>query len=645
MAADLMGQFRYLLDHLDLTETEDLLLLFRLADALEGEVVPELAPRMLQASSTPAFRMVVSEIAYYHPDPDWVAPLGRSLRREADVEVFGVGVRALARIGTPGSEEEMRVLSAQTHEPTRRALLSEALQASDPAKAFEHHLGRLMEGSANPSAANLAAGELRRIVGPQHLEALLVAVHHQDVLIARHALKLITGIVTFEAAQFLSMHLLECHQEILDDRELKEVLTALRSVPAAELWAAVLPRAEERFGDRAKGAFQRLREAGPEAGALGELEPLREAAQGTLEPFLVDILALFLEGKAKALPTLFTDATAALQGRGRRIPHELDTCAGGLEFMVSRRLLRAEMVLDLLFPAFQAQTGREVTARVLGALVAPDQADMLEAILATHDANLRAAAQEAIALQREAAFLPFLMRACKDPIEDLANRMILALNGLAGVEEETLRLLESRAPEENQLALRIVRDNRMAGLASRVLSFLDESRREDLSLLAVAVLGGLGHQEAALLERLHSGQSLRLQTGLAEALAASREPATAMALAQAIKGFRQPELWMIAAEGLLSAWQEPLPKEVSGMLVELAQACWEERSPGPWRIRIIQALPALQGADAGHLDLLQSLLAACVDDKRAQTGWTPEQQTQLTQSLRHVRQLRQTRQG
>jgi len=637
LATDLAAQFRLQMDHLDADDPEDQLLFFRMLDLLKGDVIAELAPRMLLASSTAPFRLLVAEAAYYYPDPEWLAPLSRVLRRETDLNVFSVCVRALVRIGTAESEEEFRQLSSQTHEPAKRELLSEALQASDPDSAFEHHLSRLLQGSSNPTVANQAAVELRRILKPDHLESLLVVVHHEDLLIARHVLKLLAGLPTLEAALFLRTHFLECHTDILEDRQFKEILTTLRSTSVADLWPALLAHLES-FQDRAPEALERLRAAGPETGATAELKTLRDSAQGLVELFLLDVAALLVEGKTPRLPTLYNEAFAGLQARARRNPHAVDTCASGLEFMVVKKLVAPGEVLDQLFQAFQSMTGREGTARVLGTLLAPTDAPYLEAILAARDSEIRAAALDAIAARHDPRFLAFLFRACQDSIEEVANRMIEALGGLEGANEQTLVFLASRVPEEVRLALRIIRINHVTSLASQVMGLLvDAATREELSLEAVATLGELGTVDSELLGQLNSGQSLRMQVALATALAGRGNVEIALALARKVQLFRQPELWMLAAEGLVNSAAGPLPLEVSELLVALAQACWEERSPGPWRIRIIQAIPSIQGADAGHLEALLGLLVACADDKRAHAGWSPEHQNQLSAAIRHLR--------
>ncbi|MBK8794612.1 MAG: hypothetical protein IPN59_16185 [Holophaga sp.] len=638
--SDYASQFRLLVDHLDAADPEDQLVFFRMLDLVKTEVVQELSPRLLLASSPVPFRMLVAEAAYFFPSPGWIQPLCRALRREADPGVYGVCVRALARIGTPESNEELRLLSSITHEPVKRELLSLALHSSDPDRAFEHHLGRLFGGSSNPNIANQAAAELRQIVGPDHLEKLMVAVYHEDLLIARHILKLITYVSSWEAAQFLCSYFLECHQDILDDRILKENLASLRPLSPAELWPALVAQVESRFEDRVPGALTELKAAGVEggSGSLEAVEALRNWARGTVEPFLLDALVLLLEGKAARLATLFADALSALQARARRTPHSLDTCATGLELMVARGFFVAEDVLDLLYQAFLAQTGREATARVLGTLLAPTDITYLEAILATHDSALRAAALDSIAARRDARFLSFLLKACRDPIEDVAGRMILAAGGLEGAEEQALVYITSRAPEEVALGLRLVRMNRMTALSSQVLAFLDANTREDLSLDAVAVLGDFATADAALLKHLHSGQSARMQTALAEALAGRDPSGTALELARLALTLHQPEVWLAAASGLIRAWESagPMPLDVSEVLLNLVQTCWKVQS-GSLRARLIQALQGFQTMETTHSEAILALLVAIVDDKRAQAGWGPEQLNQLTVTIRHLR--------
>lgn len=646
MVIDIAGQFRRLLDHLDAEDPDDQLLFFHMANQVGDEGIQELAPRMLRVSSTPAFRLLVAEAAYYYSNPAWVVPLSRALRRESNLEVYSVYVRALAQIGTPESDEELRLLSSLTHEPEKLDLLSAALHSIDPERAFEFHLSRLFQGSSNPSVANQAAGELRRIVGENHLESLQVVVYHEDLLIARHALKLITRVPCWEAGQFLCVYFLECHHDILDDRDLREILATLRPLPVAELYPEIMRHLLERFEDRVPSALERLREAGPEGGAasLEALETLRNWSRGTVEPFLLEALALLLEGKASRLPSLFSEAAAAHQNRGRRSVHALETCAAGLEEMVARKLFAPEDVLDLLHQAFLAQSGKETTARVLGLLLSPTDEAYLESILATQDVALRASALEAIGSRHDSRFLSFLIRACHDPIEDVAERMIHALDGLDGATEQAILHLASRTPEEVRLALRMIRINRMTSLDAQVLAFMDASTREELTLEAVSVLGELGSQNPALLERLHSGQSPRMQMALASAATRHAVPEIALQAARLVQPMRLPELWVVAAEGLIQAHSTlgTLPQEASQALVSLIQACWEEKPGAAVRVRIIQAVPRIQSAASEHLAAILALLVACSEDKRSLAAWTPEQQNQLTVAVRHLKQQMET---
>ncbi|MDP2877469.1 MAG: hypothetical protein Q8O00_14880 [Holophaga sp.] len=641
MATDLSARFRSLVDHLDPSDPEDQLRFFRVLELVKDDAVQELAPRLLLASASLPFRMLAAEAAYYYPNPEWMAPLIRVLRRESDIGVYEVCVRALARIGTAASNEELRSLSSTTHEPVKREMLSMALHASDPDSAFDHHIARLFVGSSNPTVANQAAADLRQIVGPNHLESLLVAVYHQDMLIARHVLKLITCVSTWEAAQFLFAYLLECHQDILDDRVLKELMVSLRPLSSEDLWPALISHLEERFSDRVPSSLAKLRASGPAGGAesITEVETLRNWARGTVEPFLLDILTVLLEGRTSRLPAVFTDAAAGMQARARQAPYALDTCATGLESMVGRGFFVSEDVIDLLFQSFMAQTGREATARVLGALVKPTDTNYLEGILATHDSTLRAAALDGIAVRQDVAFLTFLLRACRDPIEDVAGRMILALGNLEGAAEQASALIGSRAPEDVALGLRIARMNRMTSLVGQIMAFLETNAREDSSIDAVALLGEFGTVDEGLLKQLHSGQSARMQSALAVALAGRGPTTTALELARVALTLRQPEVWLAAAEGMIQAWAAvgPMPAEVSEQLMNLVQACWGERSPGPWRVRLIQALQGYQGVDRVHAESLFELVAACADDKRAQYGWGPEQQNQLAVTIRHLR--------
>ncbi len=648
MASDLLPQLRLLLDHLDPDSDEDLLLYFRMLDAMGQDAIPELGPRLLVASAPVSTRMLVMEAAYYHPYDSWVKLLSRALRREGDVTIFEVGVRALMRIGSANATEELRLLSTLIHEPVKRDLLTNALLATDPAKAFEHYLNSLFQGSSNPGVANQAAAELQRLVGPDQLESLLVIVYHQDMLISRHALKLITGIYTEESSQFLKAYLMECHQDVMDDRIFKDIINTVRGLGIIEVWPVLLEKIQERFDDTGKDELAKLQSGGPDAGEVGlrNIEGLRAFVRGSLDIFLLDSLAVILQGKGGKMPQLISEATQGIQGRSRRIPHALDTCAAGLEGMVAKGILPAAEVVSLLQQVFLAQTGRDVSARVMGALVDPGEKDILDAILNCSENNLRSAALEAVGGRKDDRFLEFLLQACRDPIEDVANRMMIALGGLTGLEERVLSLLASRTPEDVRQALRIIRLNHMDALSEQVLAFLDGNQREELSLEAIQALGGLGNANGALLERMHSGQSLKILAAMAEALAA-QDRDSVLALSARVIDLRHSEAWMLAAEGLIRAWneQDPMPPEASARVAKILQMVWDEHASVGWRMRIIQALDGTEERSGffcqspEHLEQVIHLLNACLEDKRATQGWSMEQQNQLAFCVRRLRKI------
>lgn len=647
MAADLITQFGRLMDHLDPDDNDELLTYFRLLDAMGSEMLAELSPRLLQASAPVKLRMLIVEAAYYHPYPGWISVLSRSLRRESDLNVFDVGVRALTKIGMPEATDELRLLSSLVHDPSKREMISSALRASDPAKAFEHYLSHLFLGSSNPGMANQAAAELRRIVGAEHLESLLVIVYHEDMLISRHALKLITSVYSHDAARFLMAYIMECHQDLLDDRALKEVVGNLKNLPIPELWTALLEQSLVRFDAFGRNELEKIKEAGQESGETGLrlVESLKRWAGSNLDNFLLDAMTLILGGKGSKVQTLFAEAMTGIQSRSRRTPHALDTCASGLEAMVGMGLVEAAEVISLLLQAFKAQTGREPTAKALGSLVDPADAEILDCILGCNDSTLRASALDAIGARKDVRFLEFLLKACKDPIEDVANRMILALGVLPNLEEPVLSLMAAKNIEDIKLGMKIARMNKMSSVVGKVLAFLDQSQREELSMDAVETLGAIGGMERELLDRIHSGQSARMIHALSQALAGQCSEAAAVELCDRVQPLRNPEAWMIAAEGLIQTWGRigSMPSSASLRLVELIKVAWDEHTSVNWRLRIISALhggpdcPGFQGSDLAHQEAFVAMFSALAEDKRAIQAWTLDQQSQLQAAIRYLR--------
>jgi len=629
MAATPLDQLRAHLDHLDPEDRFDILRLLRLAAGAGEDTVEELGPRLQKHLTPPPLRALIVELAYYHPFHSWMGYLVKALRHESQLEVFRVGCRALTRQDPKAALEALRELFALRHDPAFQEIVSEALAVADPAEAVAYHYGRLMEGSANTRVSNEAAAQLAALVGPEDVARLVEGVHHPDLLIARHALKLVASILDPEAGAFLLGHLQESHALALGDRVLKDALAAVKGQGPdlrRELKGYLQAVLEDRGGADLETVLSEGEGLSPALATA--LQSLKAAFRSPCEAFLLEAMQLVAEGKPPRQLQLAAEAGEAFHQRGRRLTYAVDTCAEGLGSLVKARILDRKTVIPALEAAYQAATGRDGVGRVLGLLLREGDSELMDLLLAGPDTVARGAALEAVGSRRDETLLPFLLRACQDPIVDLAQRSMLALGRLAGATGAVLRLIHSESREEVGLGLRIAAINRMESAVDAIRERILREEREDLILDAVEALGAIRAREAGpfLLERLHSGQSPRLQAALAQALATLADPEHALSLAQRARELKSPALSALAVEGFIWAHglEGPaLPTASVAAFRENLMVCWNDKDPWSWRQRLFHHFIHLN-APGAFLQELAQLLQAFLADKKLHSQWSSD---------------------
>ena len=612
MATLALDPFRTLLDHFDETDRGHLIAFFRMVQAAGPSVVEELAGRALRPTAPRALRLLVAEAAYYHTWPEWVPILDRILRHELDFEVFRTGTEALGRIPSEAALQALQEISVIRATPQFQEQVADVLARTDPAEAFRFHLGRLLEGSQNPTAANEAAHRLTELVTPESLPPLQLALRHPDLLIFRHALRLITGIQTQDSAAFLADFLAEAHAEALEDRTLKGVLAEFRLLTVPAMREAVLARLDDLPADGPDGAFR---------------------------TFLVELQPLVLEGKAAKVAAKLREAGDELHLRARRLGYGIDAAAEGLAAMVQGGCIAPDEIVPLLEEIVEEQTGREGVARALALLVTPEDQARLDLLLDHSDRIIRLAALETLGERLEEALRPALLKACHDAIFDHAQRALFHLGHLPDPETQARNLLADPRPEERDLALRFIAAHELRTLAPDLLAELERSEREDRRLPILSVLGALRAVEAApvLLELLHSGQSPTLQVALAEALRDMANPDIAEALGEEADAMKQPILHAIAAEAFVRAHAFPEPPMDEAAFQHLhphVMEAWNDRLPWPLRLRVVEALEGLRLEPPTLYAWLATLLQEALAEKRSPQALAPEALGRLQQDAK-----------
>jgi HEAT repeat protein len=607
-----LDPLRTLLEPLDVQDRTQVLAFFRAFHVAGPEALETLGPNLLRPSAPRALRQMASEAAYYHPGPAWTPILARMLRHETDFGTFRTGTEALGRIRSPKALEALRELAILRAAPQFQSQVAEVLARADPAAAFRFHLGRLMEGSGNPGAANEAAHRLASLVDGASLAPLQSALRHPDLLIFRHALRLIAMIPTSESAAFLAGFLEETHRAALEDRTFKGALASFRGLQGSALREAV-------------------------QGALDGLPD--DAEGGSFRLFLVEMQALLQEGKAARIAARLAEAGEEIHLRARRLGYAVDAAAEGLAGLAHQGCIPPDEVIPRLERALREQTGREGVARALARLVPAGDGDRLDLLLAHPDAALRIAAIEALGARCEEALRPALRRACRDAIHDHAQRALFHLGQLADPVAQAQELLDHPQPAERELGLRFITLHGLADLAPRLLDEAGHAEREEWRIQVVGALGALGATEVApaLAELLHSGQSPRLQVALAEALRDMADTRAATLLAARAAELKQPLLHAVAVEALARAHAAPapaLPPEAFESLRDQVLGAWDDRNPWPLRLRVVAALEGLRLETPTQWSILAGPVHEAVHGKRPPNAWSPIDLARVQNALR-----------
>jgi HEAT repeat protein len=612
-----LDQFRAILDHLDEEQRAHRLLFFRALHDAGADALQELGPRLQRVSTTRSFRQLVYEGSFYYPWPGWVPLLERAIRRESDPELFAVGVAALGHIGDSEALAALKALSLLSLSPGFQERIAEALAEADPTQAWDHHLGLLLKGSENPAVANEAARQLEQLLGASKLDSLKPLLSHPDLLIFRHAVKLVAKVPSTEAASLLAEFVEACHREALEDRHLKQLAGALRGLDREAARDMIFSKLSEDLKEREGTTLEGLlTQSGNQAVATAE--GLRERAAGHMDRFLLEALAAHLESKPVRLLALFGEVAEEMNLRARRQAFVMEAGADGLARMAKTGLLPEAEALRILEDALSLQTGREGVARALAGLAAADNAALMDRLIRHPDNGSRAAAVEVLGERKEEALRPILLAACRDPISDIAQRAMIHLGNLPGLEPVARELLRSGRLEDIKLGIRFVGLHRLAGLASELLDLVQNSTREELALEALEALGNAGSMEVApaLVELLHSGQSPRMQIALAQALRDMGHAGVAEVLCSKAEELKSPILHAVALEALARAEVSVAPLILAQML-----GAWEGRNPWANRFRAIQALPRIQSQDRKLWQELHALVQGGIAEAKASGSW------------------------
>jgi len=637
--------YEIFLDRMDPTWRGDQLQFFRTVAAMGPAGVEELAGRVARVSCPVGLKLLTLEFSYYFPWLEWIPVVDRILRHEKDLKLFETGAYALGRMGTPEALDILRSLSLSRATPGFREVVNQVLQESDPSEAFHHHFTRLLQGSAQPTEANEGAHQLTKLIAADSFTPIQTALAHPDILVFRHALRLMGLVPTQEAATFLLGYLKEMHQEALEDREVRSLLTEFRSLPHAEVQAKVIQvltaRWEEHhsqpvaeLADLASGEPERIR-----AG----IARLRAEEPGLLDTFLLDTLVEALVDKPAHLPKYLAQANEAAQRHSRRIDYALDSAAQSLATMVEQELIPMTEILPAFEESLRSNTGHVGVASALARLVPPDDNARVNLLLTQHDGGLRGAALEILGGRFDPGFRSAFLQLRNDAITDIAERSLWHLGQLPDPAATARTFLADPNPDEVLVGLRFIAMHRLESLVPDLLERAAHEAREAILVSTLGTLGAIGSPQAVapLLDLLHSGQGPRIQLALAEALRDLGQSEGALALCAKAEALNSAVLRAVAVEALAKAHgtaEQPLPANRSYALIKAVRGGWNDRNPWPLRRRIGQGLLGVHPEQPGIWIELSGIFQSTLEEKRPPGSVSTEDLTHLQSCARTLAQ-------
>ncbi len=626
--------FDLFLDRLDPSWRGDQLAFFRTLAEVGRGAVQELSERVFKASCPAALRQLVLEASFYHPWPEWVPVTSRLLRHEKDLAIFESGARALGRIGTPEALDAVRELALTRGTQPFREILDQVLRESDPAEAFHHHFTRLLHGSAQPADANEGAYQLAKLLTPDSLEPLKTLASHPDLLVYRHALRLLGQVPSKGAAEYLLALLEEAHLDALADREIRTQLNAFRTLPRPEVQSRVLLLLVQHWEERdpvlsvdlASGQLDRIQSA---------VRTIRETDPGLFDTFLLDTLMASQEDKPDHLARQLGKAGDLAAQRARRLDFALDATAQGLADLSEQGYIDPRRVLPALAECMRRNTARAGLAASLARLVPSSDQALLDLLLDEQDGALRVAALEVLGERREPSLRPALLKLRRDPISDLVQRALWHLGQLPGPEGLALERLALADPEEVKVALRFIAMHQLDTLLPHLLELMIAGPQEEVLTAVLDTVGALGSPQAVgpLLALLQSELNPRIQLAIGMALRDLGDPTGAITLCERTSASGSAELQVVVVEALAQAHgtaQHPLPVAYAPALVKATRVAWNSRQPSwPLRRRLGEALVTLHLEHPPTWIDLATLVQATLHEKRPSGSIPAEDLAQL----------------
>lgn len=597
--------------------------------ALKRQALVVLGPALRQPASSRALRRAILQLAARFDWPEWAPHLRQALLQEPDLGVFDEGCAVLGALGTREAWEALVALQAARGDADRQVILARELNQLQSPQGLSHHLGRLLEGIGNPRLAQQGARHLAVMAGEDDFPALRDAFLAGDEVAQRLALRLIGGLPGAAATTFLAGLLDHTRRELLDAQELQALLRRTETVARAAARETFIRLVAQRFQNRAP----------EEAAALKDL-PIREDqdfaallepfhGEGATEAFLLEALGLLLESKVARYTAFHSETQATNEARLGHLADRLEQTSERLAYRVDLGLAQPQEVLPTLAEAFRDRLGSDGFLFAFLRLVPAADVAILDEVLSEPEVGRRQKCLDALGTREDDALTPFFLKATQDPIVEVGHLAMHHLGRLPGSLPALMALFDSGQPDQMRRAIRAFAENRTAEAAEPLLAFIQRDVQDDLLVEAVDALANLGVGRAAvpLLELLHDGKPLALQTSLARALGIMGDEEASLGLLRKSAQLKHPQVLILCLEGALSAFpgfEHPLPEGELPGLLHLVDRCCDEREGEGQRLRAVLAMQNLYALDREAYERLKDRFSDFLFDMRAKESWDRE---------------------
>jgi len=603
--------------------------LSQLLQQLRQLALPELGPRLVKPSTTPALKRFLFGLTAKFDWPEWVPWLLQALQQEPDLGVFDEGCAALGRLELRSAREALQKLETQRTDPDRQLILRRELGAADPQQPLSFYLGRLLEGESNPRLAHQGARGLAMVAEPGDLPVLWEAMTGADPLAFRLLLRAVVELPG-ESQGPLLLGLFQETLQTLEDLEGLETLTqqvqvGARTAARSVLVAALAARMGGQHPDIIR-ALQEALDAGEGGQPISPVELLREEAKGPYERFATESLIILLEGKVARFSAMVTETQDLAAKQQAALGLTLNLVCEALVHRVTTGSLASGQTIPILQDAFARFSHSEGLDYAFCRLVPASDEAALGQVLTVTDPKRRMACLDVLGAREEDAMTAFFLRAMQDGIVEVGHRAMHHLGKLPSSFPAVMGLFESGQPEQIRTALRIFTVNGTRAAAEPLMAFLRTDVRDDLLLEAVEALGATHcpSASAVLLDLLHDGKPARLQEALVEALTGLATPEAGLGLLAKSAQLKLPQVLIRALEGLLAAFpgfECPLPMDCLPSLEQLITRCCDDREGEGQRLRAILATQHLFCFDQGLYTRLKDTFSDFLFDLRTKGDW------------------------